>query len=395
MVRKDSFRGIAALYVGHAAGTIDLAALPLWLGALMALYHLAPEQAGMTVSLFLAGIVVASAILAPRFHQLPQRWIAVGGFGASAICFIYASRLSVAPDSLNALLFIHAIAGLCTGSGLSMVHGSMGRTSNPHRHFGLANAVIGFLVIFMFAVMPGQIAQHGGQTVFVGFASVMAVAAVAALFFFPQSVAQTEPLVGIQKADRAPTPKIVFLIMGSVMCLMLNQSMVFAFAERVGAMRSFDAGQVQMVFVVLGFVNLLPGLLSALLQKRLPAIAVVMIGPFLQAIVALVMKNSPAFLPFGAAVLLFPAVTIFTHTFFFGLLSQIDPSGRSVAATPAMMMTGSAIGPALGGSIVATIGFGAIGWAALGVSTVSIILMLLVQRELSKQKQRQRTVAAV
>lgn len=393
-MKQKSFRGIAALYVGHAAGTIDLAALPLWLGALMALYHLAPEQAGMTVSFFLAGIVIASAILAPRFDRLPTRWIAVAGFGASAICFMYAARLSVSPDSFNALLIVHAIAGLCTGSGLSMIHGSMGRTSNPHRHFGLANAVIGFLVIFMFAVMPGQIAQRGGQTVFVGFAIVMAVASIAALLFFPQSEAQTGPVASTQKADRAPTPTIVFLIMGSVMCLMLNQSMVFAFAERVGAMRSFDAGQVQLVFVVLGFVNLLPGLLSALLQKRLPAIAVVTTGPLLQAIVALVMTNSPAFLPFGAAVLLFPAVTIFTHTFFFGLLSQIDPSGRSVAATPAMMMTGSAIGPALGGSIVATVGFGGIGWAALGVSTISVILMLFVQRALSRQKLTSQQVAA-
>ncbi|AVH45417.1 MFS transporter [Agrobacterium tumefaciens] len=394
MVKQNSRRGIAALYVGHAAGTIDLAALPLWLGALMALYQLAPEQAGMTVSLFLGGVVVASAILAPKFDQLRPRWIAVSGFGASAISFLFASCLSVTPDSYNALLIVHVIAGLCTGSGLSMIHGSMGRTSNPHRHFGLANAAIGFLVILMFTVLPGQIAHHGGQTVFVAFSIVMAAAAIASLLFFPDSPVTTEQVAGTEKIDHAPIPPVAFLLMGSVMCLMFNQSMVFSFVERIGATRSFDIGQVQMLFIALGFVNLLPGLLAALLQKRLPAVAVVIVGPLLQAVVALVMTNATTFPPFGAAILLYPAVTLFTHTFFFGLLSQVDPSGRAVAATPAMMMTGSAIGPAVGGSIVATIGFEGIGWAALGSSALSVILMLFVQRTLSRQKPTPQPVGA-
>lgn len=386
MVKQTGLPGIAALYVGHAAGTIDLAALPLWLGALMALYQLAPEQAGMTVSLFLAGVVVASAILAPKFDRLRPRWIAVSGFGASAICFLFASRLSVAPDSYDALLIIHGIAGLCTGSGLSMIHGSMGRTNNPHRHFGLANAAIGLLVILMFTVLPGQIAHHGGQTVFVAFSIVMTAGAMAALLFFPKSPSKTEPVADVKKANRPPIPPIAFLLMGSVMCLMFNQSMVFSFVERIAATRSFDTGQVQMLFIALGFVNLLPGVLAALLQKRLPAVAVVIVGPLLQAVVALVITNAATFPPFGAAILLYPAATLFTHTFFFGLLSQVDPSGRAVAATPAMMMTGSAVGPAIGGSIVATIGFEGIGWAALGSSILSVILMLFVQRALSKQK---------
>jgi hypothetical protein len=43
----------------------------------------------------------------------------------------------------------------------------------------------------------------------------------------------------------------------------------------------------------------------------------------------------------------FAAVMIFTHTFAFGLLARLDLSGRAMAATPAMLMIGAAIGPIL------------------------------------------------
>ncbi len=67
---------------------------------------------------------------------------------------------------------------------------------------------------------------------------------------------------------------------------------------------------------------------------------------------------------------------IFTHTFLFGLLSQIDPSRRAVAATPAMMMIGSAAGPAVAGAIVETSGYGGLSYTAVIISGLAIVLML-------------------
>jgi hypothetical protein len=48
---------------------------------------------------------------------------------------------------------------------------------------------------------------------------------------------------------------------------------------------------------------------------------------------------------------------IFTHTFAFGLLSRLEGTGRALAATPAMLMVGSAVGPLLGGTLVKFFGY--------------------------------------
>jgi len=50
---------------------------------------------------------------------------------------------------------------------------------------------------------------------------------------------------------------------------------------------------------------------------------------------------------------------IFTHPFAVGLLATMDRLGRVVAATPAMLMIGSALGPVVGGALGQSLGFGA------------------------------------
>jgi predicted MFS family arabinose efflux permease len=64
---------------------------------------------------------------------------------------------------------------------------------------------------------------------------------------------------------------------------------------------------------------------------------------------------------------------IFTHTFIFAFLARHDPSTRAVAATPVMAMTGSAIGPILGGAVASHFGYESIGWTIVVAATISAI----------------------
>jgi hypothetical protein len=104
--------------------------------------------------------------------------------------------------------------------------------------------------------------------------------------------------------------------------------------------------------IALGFVNLIPAPLAAALEKRLAPNFVLMVGPIVQALIALAIAFSGRFLGFAIPTVLFAAVMIFTHTFGFGLLAKLDPTSRALAATPAMLMIGAAIGPILGGALV-------------------------------------------
>jgi predicted MFS family arabinose efflux permease len=95
-------------------------------------------------------------------------------------------------------------------------------------------------------------------------------------------------------------------------------------------------------------------------------------GPVLQAAIALIITQSVTFAPYTAATSVFPAVMIFSHTFAFGTLARIDQSGRAVAATPAMLMVGAAIGPLLGGTLVKHSGYGSLGIAAVLITVAAV-----------------------
>lgn len=383
MTKLNSWGGQATLSIGHMAGMIDLAALPLWIGSLMKSYGLNAPQAGLTVTMFLAGVVVSSVIFAPMFTRLNHRCFACFGYCVAASAFLVASWQPVSPESLFIFMTLHAVAGLGAGAALSVTHGAMGRTVNPHRLFGIANVAMGILAVIMFATLPGVIASFGGQSIFHAFAITMAFGAVVALLFFPSVPQADVPASGrAETAGRKPLAKAAWLTIGTIVCIALNQAMIFSFVERIGDMHNFA---VQNVLIVTGFVNLLPGILAALLQKRFAPVNVGIVGPILQAMFALSLTGATTFAFFAVPATLYVALVIFTHTFLFGLLSRVDDTGRAVAATPAMMMVGSAAGPALGGLVVAGVGYQGLGWVVAVIAVIAVTFMLMTRRELARE----------
>ena len=378
----DSARGRAVLLLAHFAGMIDLVALPVWMGALVQHYGYDLEHAGMIVTAFLLGAVAASLVAAPRFNRLPRRLCAMAGYGVAALAFAAAAQAG----SLAVLLLLHALAGLALGTGLSMVHGSIGRSANPHRLFAMAGAALGVGAVIFYATVPPAIAAGGGQRLFMAFAGLMAVTAAACVFF---PTARSEPG---HTAQRAPLPRAAWFAVLGVACMALNQSITFSMLDRIGVMRGFGQEHVNQVLVVCGFVNLLPAVLAGLLQRRLKPTRVAMVAPLLQAALATLIATSPTFAPYALAASVYAAVMIFTHTFLFGLIARLDPSGRAVAATPAMMMTGSAIGPALAGSVAMRAGFGGLAVLAVLVGVAATGAFAYVSRH---QRGQSSTAAAV
>lgn len=395
MAKLNSITSCTVLSICHMAGMIDLAALPLWIGSLMNYYGLSAPQAGLVVTAFLAAVVAASVVFAPFFTRLPRRMVAAAGFALAAGAFWTTSLHSAPAGSVVPFVLLHLIAGFGAGAALSVTHGTIGRTANPHRLFGIVNIAMGALAIVMFATVPTLIASIGGQILFQAMAATMGLACLVALLFFPNGVqaeladkAQTRP------AARPPLPRAAWMIILAIVCLALNQATVFSYVERIGITREYGLETVQLILVVMGFVNLAPGLFAALAQKRLSPIAVGIAGPILQALLALTLTGSSS-LPFYAVpVIFYVSLVIFTHTFLFGLLAQIDTTGRAVAATPAMMMFGSAIGPALGGLIVATIGYHGLGWSVACFAAFAVTAMLLARKELARSAEAPALAAA-
>lgn len=367
MITTDSRRGRIALMVAHCAGMVDLVALPVWVGTLIGHYGVDPQQAGALATLFLAAAVVASVVLAPRFGRLPRRAVVAGGFGVACLAFVGASLR----QDFAAMALLHGLAGLAAGSALSVTHGTIARGANPHRLFACVGIALGVFAVAFFAIVPPLIAASGGATLFRAFGVVMGSAALVALLAFPRADGAVAPAPAPAGGD-APMPRAVWFGIAGIGGMGLVQAMTFAFLERVGTDRGFGLAAVTAVLVALSFVNLFPAALAALLEKRWPARAVMLAGPVLQAVLVAAIMQSGMFLPYALAASVFAAVMIFTHTFAFGLLARLEPSGRALAATPAMMMTGAAIGPVLGGTLVKAFGYGSLALAAAAVAAVAV-----------------------
>jgi predicted MFS family arabinose efflux permease len=359
--------GHIALIVAHCAGMVDLVALPVWIGTLIQHHKLDPQQAGGLATLFLMGAVISSVLLASHFQRVKGRWMAAGGFALAAACF---GVLSL-PQDYTTMAVLHAFGGLAAGTALSVTHGTIARSFNPHLKFAIVGIGLGVFAVLFLGASPKIIAEAGGYMLFTLFGAVMLVASLVCAIGFPEPEREATAV----DAPVARIPRTVWFGIVGISAMALVQSMTFSFLERVGADRGYSLNLITGVFVALGMVNLLPAALAAILEKRWSARRVLLAGPVIQALLAAVIMNASSFYAYAAAASVFAAVMIFTHTFAFGLMARLEPSGRAMAATPAMLMVGAAIGPVLGGTLVKTAGYGSLGLAALLIGCVAVACM--------------------
>jgi MFS family permease len=372
----DGGRGRATLMLCHFVGMVDLVALPVWVGTLAQHYGFDLEHAGMIVTAFLLGAVGASLVVAPLFNRLPRTACASAGFGIAALAFLGAAQVS----AFGALALLHLVAGIATGTGLSVTHGTIGRSSNPHKLFAIVGTALGLGAVIFYAAVPPAIAAHGGATLFYAFAGLMALACAACALGFPQAQQAAHG-----RAAAGPLPRAAWFAILGVTCMALNQALTFSMLDRIGVLRGFGQERVNGLLIVVGLVNLLPAAVAGLLQQRLNPVRVALVAAPLQAALALAITLSSDFLPYALAGSVYPAVLIFMHTFLFGLIARLDPSGRALASTPAMMMTGSAIGPALAGMVAMRAGYEGQAVLALAVGAGATLFFALVARRTGAQ----------
>lgn len=379
MNATDKLRARIALMAAHCAGMVDIVALPVWVGTLISRFGFDPQQAGALATLFLAGGVTASLILAPRFNRLRGRWIVPVAYAVSAIAFLACMRTS----QFQTLALLHLLGGLATGAGLSITHGTVALTRNPHRMFGFMQVAVGVFGVVYMAAAPQIIAAVGGAGLFAIFGGIMLVACVVTALAFP-NVQPTRADTAAHVPRAAALPRAAWCAMAGISLMNVTQAMVFSFLERMGADRGFTPSNLHLVLIAVGVVNLAPGAVAAFLQHRLDARKVVLWGAVAQAALAVALVSSTAFPVYAVAGAFFVSAVIFTHIFTFGVLAKLDPSGRAVSATPAMLMIGSAIGPVLGGTLVKFFGYGAIGWAAVAIDVIAFSFYLQLRRSSSQ-----------
>jgi predicted MFS family arabinose efflux permease len=365
---------LASLLVGHCAGMLDLVALPVWVGAnLVGWFHLDPQKAGLLATLFLCGQVISSMLLAPRFGRLPARSIATAGYGVGAAAFFGLAFTS----NYATMAALHLAGGLGVGCALTMVHGTIGRSVRPHRLFAYAGLTLAGFGILVLGSGKAIIAAAGGHALFLVFGAIMSAAALLAACAFPRVAA---PSAAQHDAGGRLSPRVWAGMIGmAIFCM--AQSMIFPFIERIGIDRGYPVALVSGVLMAIGFCNLLPTPLAALLERRVHPESAILFGIALHIAIITAITQLPGINTYVVGVALVTTPMLFVHTFLFGLLARLDPSGRAVAATPAMVMIGSTIGPVFGGTLVMAVGYRGLGLGVVLLAAAAAVCFYKMGKE--------------
>ncbi len=386
MQAKESRTVWFALMLGHVAGMLDLIILPLWVSGLMTGFGFGAASVGSLVTLYLAGTLCANALLARRFDSLPPRVVAGTGFVVAALAFIMMTEVKSWDEAshYSLLAILNFVAGAGAGAGLATIHGLIGRSINPHRLFAFVNFGISIWAIVFFGATPGLMARFGVNGLFAIVAGMFIAAVAAMLFGLPRRVPEKRQLQSDRAGTTAP-PVVLALCFAGVVFLQAGQAMTNSFVERIGNYRGFTSSQIEWVLIAASVLVLISPLIAGLLQNKLAPLTVAIGGLLFHGCLCATVSTSTSFVPYAIATSMMVMTVVFVHTFVFGLLAALEPSGRTNAATPSMLMIGTAVGPSVGGFMAQAFGFSSIGFAAFVSACLGAACFFLVRRKLAHQ----------
>ncbi|MGF6961056.1 hypothetical protein QFZ97_007012 [Paraburkholderia youngii] len=115
----------------------------------------------------------------------------------------------------------------------------------------------------------------------------------------------------------------------------------FSFYQRICMARGLRHGQGWTCALgPYGIVTLFPSRIAALLDWKVGATTVISVMPLLMAVFAIDITDTVDFSVYSASGALLGFTILFAHTYASGLRAHLDPSGRAVGGTAAMLMVG-------------------------------------------------------
>ena len=373
---KDPWTLIAAATIGNGLGLLPTASSAFLVGGLMDDRGFSEVQAGLLTTVELMAIAGTALAVAPFMAGLSVVRVALCGALLSGL-----AQLASAPlDSLWWLATARLAAGIGAGLVLAATTAAVATARNPDRLYSYA--WIGILGISA-ALYPGLAMTIDATSVAGGYAllgtlSLLWLPSLRWLAHAPRAAVTTDA-----KEQSLPRGELG-LLMALIGMLGLGSAPLFPFVERIAVSIGMEAGQIGAAVSIgqLGTLGgaLFAGALGARWGRRVPvALGLAALGA---ACLGLGFVSSGVGYT-GLMVLFFMAYA-FAQVFLFATVAILDPSGRVGPAALGWFMLTVALGPALGGVLVTAGSYTALGWFALAVYGLGVLLALLFGRPLNR-----------
>jgi predicted MFS family arabinose efflux permease len=122
------------------------------------------------------------------------------------------------------------------------------------------------------------------------------------------------------------------------------------------------------------------------LGERLGVVRPILLGVSILAANQFLLVNAPAPAVFSMALLIQGLTFAFYIPYVMALVGRLDRSGRLVGALPGLITIGASIGPALGGTVLATWSFRTLAPVAAGLYILALILFWSAGRLMHRGK---------
>ncbi len=340
------------------------------IGAMVASLGATAGQAGQVATIELACVSIASFVTSRLLVRFSIRQVLFAGVTVTAL----ANALTVAFQDIHLLLAWRGLGGLGEGVVIAGLMGLAGRSKNPEMTFGLINGSIGIGLTVVSFVIPWAINGYGlggAYSLYLAFGLL----AFGALPFVPRG----EGLNGTPADGAAPQESLGllgWLPLFGLGLLFLGHNALMAFAERIGNGIGLQIDQVGIAIAIGGLLTIIGPISAGMVGARYGSLKPVLVFIALLVAAAYVLATVSSASVFFAVVPVFMLLPLTLMPFFLGGLAALDPSGRLVAANPAFVTMGGAIGPVIGGYIADVSGFFQVGLVSMGLFLLGAGLMI-------------------
>lgn len=361
--------GLISVLLFGFAGPIAMA---FNIGGIVVEFGASKGDAGLVATIELAAISLSSIAVAQLVDKFNRRLLALIGLGIVAL----GNGLTLTAETIEAMYYLRAIGGIGAGTVVAAAMATAAQSNNPEMTFGWINGAVGIALVVLSLSVPRALTAFGLDGAY-GFYLLCAFIAVPFLLLAPKGQATGG---GDQETSKGGGGLIGWLALLGLGGVFLAHGGVLLFAERIGAGIGMSVEQVGYALGIGGALTIIGPVAAGAMGARFGTLGPVVLAGTLLIVVGYLVANASEPTMFYSSVPIFMVVPLAMLPIFLGGLSVLDPTGKLAASHAAFVTMGGALGPVITGRIADQSGFSAVGWFAVAVFFVGIILMTLAAR---------------
>lgn len=377
---------IAFIYTGVISASVVFIA-PLLVGGMISSRGFSEQDAGLMVSLETASLSLAALLGTLWITRLNWRQVTL----AAALLLLVGNLASLIADTLPVLMACRFISGFGAGTFVALTYGALSQSAHPDRNFGLFSMGQLLYAAASLWLLPYVVVEYNLNGIY----AVLAVLATLALFMYRWMPHQHKPDIGATahaSTLRHLTPIILMLL--AIFLFFAAQSSIWTYAERMGLFAGFEITDVGFALAIGAAAGFGGASCATWLNKRYGRFAPITILISVKLLALYFLLDNATFALFVTLICALKFSWNFIIPYQLGLLSEIDPSGKSAVISSFITGMGLSAGAALSALVVDSSGYDSVFFLSAACCLLSFLMMAIVIGQQNKKPTVESTVVS-